>query len=221
MTGLTVQFVGFCFVATLAAPGCDTGLSAPNARMDGSGGSGADGGADVAPQMDSRTDVDPGEAVDGLGCEGEAVDARIGACRLPLPDPPITFKCAASWAEQRTVGCVPAVVVFVSADSAPAGQLIWFERPWFSGGTSCFYDPRTETLVGAWYVSDLATHCCRTSYDVTYGTFDVDASEAANRAAQPWIGHLYDTSATVAVDGGEVRLCASRATAAVSTVGRR
>lgn len=161
--------------------------------------------------MDTGVNTDGYASADAndLGCASEAVDAWLGECRLPLPKTGGTFDCAASWAEQKIRSCKPGVVVFVSADNAPAGQLIWFERPWLSGGTSCFYAPATELLVGSWYVSDNATHCCRTSYDVTYGAFDTGAHEAGVRAAQPWVGRFYDTSGTEPVDGGEVRYCAS------------
>ena len=140
-------------------------------------------------------------------CPGSKVDAELGACRAPLPVP--AADCAGTWAEQKLRGCEPGVVVFVSAEDPSIRQWIWFDRPWFSGGLSCFYDSASGALAGFWSVKDYLTYCCGTSYDVTYGEVDHDLHEAAVRAANPWVGKLYDVDGTAPVDGGEVRYCAS------------
>ena len=178
---------GVLAVVPIAAGSCDGG---PGARPGDAGPEQLDASADTAPS-----------------CPAAAVDAEVGACRATLPAPPTG--CASTWAEHKRRGCAPGVVVFVSADTPAIRQWIWFERPWLSGGQSCFFDSESGALAGIWEVKDQPYFCCGTSFDVTYGDVDHDLHDAASRAASPWVGKLYDMDGTAAVEGGEVRYCAS------------
>jgi hypothetical protein len=162
----------------------------------------------LAPLPVASGSCDRASNVDAVPtCPAAAVDAALGVCRAPLSAP--SAACASTWAEQKLRGCKPGVVVFVSAETPSARQWIWFERPWLSGGLSCFFDPGSGALTGIWELKDYPFYCCGTSYDVTYGDVDHDLHDAASRAASPWVGKLYDTDGTAAVEGGEVRYCAS------------